>query len=93
MGVSVGGCLKQNMASRRQTKRKREKLAVGPESRECKAGYKTHKCKEPRHDQRSFPSKSSHGHFSRRYLLTQSLDEGDLSWEMLHNLMVVAIRV
>ena len=34
MGVSVGRCLKQNMASRRQ--RKREKMIVGPGPRECK---------------------------------------------------------
>ena len=39
MHVSVGGCLKQNMASRRQ--RKREKVTVGPGSRECKAIYET----------------------------------------------------
>ena len=39
MVVSVGGYLKQNMASKRQ--RKREKVMVGPGSREYKAGYKT----------------------------------------------------
>ena len=46
IGVSVGGCLKQNMVSRRQ--RKREKLAVGPGSRECKAGHETNNCGELR---------------------------------------------
>ena len=44
MGVSVGGCLKQNMVFRRQ--RKREKVVVGPGSRECIAGYETSSCRE-----------------------------------------------
>ena len=39
MGVSVGGCFKQNVVFRRE--RKREKVAVGPGSEECKAGYET----------------------------------------------------
>ena len=46
MDVSVGGYLKQNMASRRQ--RKREKVAAGPGSRELKAGYETNSCAELR---------------------------------------------
>ena len=46
MNVSVGGCLKQNMASRRE--RKREKVRVGPGLRECEAGYKTNNCRELR---------------------------------------------
>ena len=37
MGVSVGGCLKQDMASRRQ--RKREEVAVGPGLGDYEAGY------------------------------------------------------
>ena len=39
MDLSVVGCCKQNMVSRRQ--RKREKVTAGPGSRECKAGYGT----------------------------------------------------
>ena len=39
MGVSVGGCFKQIMVFRRE--RKRGKVAVGPGSGECKAGYET----------------------------------------------------
>ena len=35
---SVGGCLKHNMASRRE-KKKREKVRVGPGLKECEAGY------------------------------------------------------
>ena len=46
MDVAVGGCLKQNMASRGQ--RKRGKVAVGPGSGECKAGYETNNCGELR---------------------------------------------
>ena len=44
MNVSVGGCLKQNTAFIRE--RKRKKVAVGPGSRECKAGYETNNCGE-----------------------------------------------
>ena len=39
MNVPVGKCLNQSMVFRRQ--RKREKVAVGPGSREYKAGYET----------------------------------------------------
>ena len=46
MDVSVGGCCKQNTAFIRE--RKREKLAVGPGPRECKAGYETNNCGELR---------------------------------------------
>ena len=46
MHVSVGGCLKQNMASRRQ--RMREKVEVGPGLRESEAGYETRNCGELR---------------------------------------------
>ena len=42
MGVSVGGCFKQNVVFRRE--RKREKVAVGPGSGECTAGYETNNC-------------------------------------------------
>ena len=37
--MSVGGCFKQIMVFRRE--RKRGKVAVGPGSGECKAGYET----------------------------------------------------
>ena len=37
-----GGCCKQSMSSRRQ--RKREKVAVGPGPRQCKAGDETKIC-------------------------------------------------
>ena len=40
------GCCKKNTAFRRE--RKREKVAVGPGSRECNAGYETKKCGELR---------------------------------------------
>ena len=46
MGVSVGGCMKQNMASRRE--RKRAKLRSESGLRECKAGYETSHCGELR---------------------------------------------
>ena len=39
-------CLKQKMVSRRE--RKREKMAVGPGSIECKAGHETENCCELR---------------------------------------------
>ena len=39
MGVSVGGCFKQIMVFRRESKS--ENLAVGPGSRYFKAGYET----------------------------------------------------
>ena len=42
MNVSVGGCLKQNMASRRE--KKRVKVKVGPGLRECEIGYKPNNC-------------------------------------------------
>ena len=42
MGVSVWGCLKQNIVSRRQ--RKREKVTDGPEPRVCKAGHERNNC-------------------------------------------------
>ena len=42
MDVSVGGCLKHNMASRRE-KRER-KVGVGPGLRENEAGYETNNC-------------------------------------------------
>ena len=37
MVVSVGGCLKQGIVFRRE--RKREKLMVGPGSKDCITGY------------------------------------------------------
>ena len=37
MGVSVGGCSKQSMGFRKQ--RRREKVIVGPGSKDCIAGY------------------------------------------------------
>ena len=46
MNVSVGECLKQNMASRRE--RKRAKLRVGPGLGECEARYETNGCGELR---------------------------------------------
>ena len=46
MDVSVGECCKQNTAF--IIERKREKLAVGPGSDECKAGYETYNCGELR---------------------------------------------
>ena len=46
MDVSIGGCLKQNMVFRRQ--RKREKVVVGPGSKECIAGYERNSCRELR---------------------------------------------
>ena len=46
MGVSVRGCLKHNMVSRRQ--KKREKVAVGPGPSECKTGRETDNCGELR---------------------------------------------
>ena len=39
MDMSVGGCLKRNMFSRRQ--RKRGKVTVGPGLKECIAGHET----------------------------------------------------
>ena len=39
MNVSVGGCLKHNMASRRGKKKK--KVSVGPGLKKCEAGYET----------------------------------------------------
>ena len=44
MDVSIEGCLKQKMVFRRQ--RKREKVVVGPGSKECIAGYETHSCRK-----------------------------------------------
>ena len=46
MNLPVGGFCKQNTAFRRE--RKRWKVAVGPGSGECKAGYETDNCGELR---------------------------------------------
>ena len=46
INVSVGGLMKQNMASRRE--RRREKVRAGPGLGECEAGYATNNCGELR---------------------------------------------
>ena len=46
MNVPVGGCCKQNTAFRRV--RRGVKVAVGPGSGDCKAGYETSNCGELR---------------------------------------------
>ena len=72
MNVPVVGCLKQYMAFRRQIKR--EKVVVGPGSKEYIARYETSNCRELRVRWRGLVCRwqVGHGHVSRGVLQTEN---------------------
>ena len=71
MDVSVVRCLKQSILFRRQ--RNREKVVVGPGSKECIAGYERNSCRELRVRWRGLVGRWEVGHerVSRGVLQTE----------------------